>query len=381
MQLLDAMKNIASASSEETLVKAQVLDVVSAIVGPSGGDNTVSTPGVTETLITEAIDVMETVMATAKEDMPALIGSFGVALSGVALSLDSNTRNSRTITAEPKASSVTSRFSTLATGLCGVLVSHSLDGEDATGAATNRFSLSCQKDAVNPAGAISIKPLSLQSRVQAKQEGPAHRMQLNMDIRAEYSATFMQGPPGAFTSGTGASTRRRRLAEAVRTQRAVTAAELRMELSSQPRSNQKLRASMRVELSPKSACGGGRGGCSIQNLHGDVHLRDSTRHGVLTHINFIGNGDGGLIQKFYTAEMLALEATAKSLFNKIGQSRKHDKPQRSTVVITVLERKSQFLDKLIEINEVSRCTSCQGTVALIFGFYILLFSMMHTLSG
>lgn len=371
MQLLDAMKNIASASSEETLVKAQVLDVISATVGPSGGDNTVSTPGVTETLITEAIDVIETVMATAKEDMPELIDSFGVALSGVALSLDSNTRNSRTITAEPKASSATSRFSTLATGLCGVLVSNSLDGEDATGASTNRFSLSCQKDAVNPDGAISIKPLSLQkSRVQAKQEGPAHRMQLNMDIRAEYSATFMQGPPGAFISGTGASTRRRRLAEAVRTQRAVTAAELRMELSSQPRSNQKLRASMRVELSPKSACGGGRGGCSIQNLHGDVHLRDSTRQGVLTHINFIGNGDGGLIQKFYTAEMLALEATAKALFNKIGQSRKHNKPQRSTVVITLLERKSQFLDKLIEINEVSRCTSCQGTVALIFGFYI-----------
>ena len=353
------MRNVASASSEETLVKTQVLDVISATVGPPNDETTTNSPGVTEALITEAMDVVTNVMATSKKDMPVLIDSFGVALADVALSLDNNARSPRASSAKSEASSATDQFGALATGLCDIMVSNSLDGEEATGSATKSFSLSCQKDVVTSAGAISIKPLSLQrgGGGGSKSDAPAQPIQLKMDVQAEYSATFMQGPPGAFT--VGASVRRRRLAEAARTQRAVTAAELRMKLSSSPLGNQKLRTSMRVELSPKQACGGKLKGCSIQNSHGDVHLRNSKRHGVLTHINFIDNGDGGLIQKFYTAELVASKAVTRPLTAKITKARAGNKPQGGTVVITVLERKAELLDKLIKINEVCQFIFCR----------------------
>ena len=360
MQLLDAMRNVASASGRETLVKRQVLDVISATLGTSSDDSTVNTPGVTETLVSEAMDVITGVIASSKQDVPDLIDSFGLALSNVAVSLDNNARNPGPSATEAKASNATEQFGALATGLCEVLVSNSLDGEKAVGAATNSLSLSCKKDAVNSAGTISIKPLSLQPGDGGTSDGPAHGIQLSMGVQAEYSATFVQGPPGAFTAGAGTSARRRRLADAVRKSDAVAAAELRMHVSSLPHSAQKLRTSMRVELSPEQACGGNRRGCSVQNLHGDVHLRSSKRRGVLSHINFVDNGAGGLIQKFYTAEMLASEATTVPLFNTPRQAsagwklqRKQSvKPRRGVVAVTVIEHKSVLVHDFIQVNEV-----------------------------
>ena len=359
-QLLDAMRNVASASAGEPGVKTQVLDVISATVGPSSDDGLANAPGVTEALVTEAMDVITGVIASSKDDVPALIDSFGLALSNVAVSLDNNARSPVQSATGSKDSDATQKFGALASGLCEVLVSNSLDGERATGSATNSLSLSCKKDTVNSAGTISIKPLSLQPGNPGTTKGPAHDIQLNMGAQTEYSATFVQGPPGAFTAGGGTSARRRRLAEAVRKLEAVTAAELRMQLSSPPQKDQKLRTLMRIELSPKQACGGKRKGCSVQNLHGDVHLRSSRRRGVLSHINFIDNGAGGLIQKFYSAEILASEAMTAPLSNtgakrKQGQKKSSLKPRRSAVTVTVIEHKAELVHNFIEVNEVHKC--------------------------
>ena len=350
MQLLVVMGKVAVASLDETRTKAQILDVVSATVAPSNVGSIVNAPGVTESLILDAMDVMAKVMDGAEEDMPDLVGSFGAALSDVAVALENDARQHRHPSVRAAgASSVTRQFGTLATGVCDALLSDSLDGEAATGSTTNQFSLSCKKDVVGSAGTILIKPLSLQHRMGGAGNGPAQPIRVEMGAQADYSATFMQGPPGAFTRGAAVLSRRRRLTEAVRTKHTVTAAELRMKLSSLPHKNQKMRVSTRVELSPRYMCGN-HDSCTIRDLHSDVHLRDSQRHGVLTHISFVDNGDGGLVQKFYTAEMLASEALyAPKSAARAGQAA----PRRQgAVVVTILERNAEPYDTVFHINEV-----------------------------
>ena len=175
LNVLQAVHRLAESTEQQTVLQAQILDIVASVVAPPPDSVVVeSAQVITRDVVAEAIGVTSEFVPTTSADALDMANSFGKALGGIAVSIDrfvdsshaspDSVQRSTPSKVQHTAVALRNEFKGLAVRFCDRATSTALPGEQAMGSATDTFALSCKKSSTHGRGFIEAVSLQVCSQ-------------------------------------------------------------------------------------------------------------------------------------------------------------------------------------------------------------------------